>query len=102
MVVAASAVATTSTSGETRTETHIKAQLRPVDDSGVTVPCTSSSFLPGHADSRAREGPAAGQEVHLVVVRQQPVRAGTLRGGRCYRRSVLLFLASSALLSAQR
>jgi hypothetical protein len=35
MVVAASAVATASTSGETRTETHIKAQLRPVDDSGV-------------------------------------------------------------------
>jgi hypothetical protein len=35
MVVAASVVATASTSGETRTETYIKAQLRPVDDSGV-------------------------------------------------------------------
>ena len=35
MVVAASAVAVASTSGDTQTETFIKAHLRPVDDSGV-------------------------------------------------------------------
>ena len=35
MVVAASAVATASTMGDTETATHVEAHLRPVDDSGV-------------------------------------------------------------------
>ena len=35
MVVAAGAVATAATQGETQTATHIKAHLTPVDDSGV-------------------------------------------------------------------
>ena len=35
MVAAASAAATATTPGESETVTHIKAQLRPVDDSGV-------------------------------------------------------------------